>query len=527
MDLNHLGNWWVWLWVSVICSVAATFVVRVWWIPVRKQKFLRSQGIHGPKYKLLFGNTQELQQIKIRASASMDLMQMPHDIAARVVPHIHVWAKHYGKIFVYWLGTTARIVVHDPEMVKQILSNKFGHYQKPEPTLPLKRLGGVYGLASTDGEMWARHRRLLNPAFHLESLKLMVPVVAASSAVMLEKWENAVGNGDGVKEIEVSQEFRCVASDIIARTAFGTNFEKGKHVFQMLAELAVLAGKSFGTIDFPGSRFLPTPSNLRSRKLDKDIQKSLEEMILNRKRSAEMGKSDSYGTDLLGIMMDGYKDELKGNKNTNFVSSSLEHMVDESRTFFTAGNETTATLLTWTLILLGMHTDWQDRARQEVLHLFNKQIPNADALPHLKIVNMILYEVLRLYPAVPAMSRKTYKEMQLENITIPAGVELMLPIIALHHDVELWGKDVHEFNPNRFSQGISKASTHPAAFTGFGFGPRTCIGQNFALIEAKVMLTMILQRFSFVVSPAYVHAPALIFTLLPLHGAQIIFQHLQ
>ena len=116
--------------------------------------------------------------------------------------------------------------------------------------------------------------------------------------------------------------------------------------------------------------------------------------------------------------------------------------------------------------------------------------------------------------------------MQLGNLTIPTSTEVMLQTILVHHDEELWGKDANEFNPLRFSEGISKASTHPAAFTSFGLGPRICIGQNFALIEAKVILTMILQRFSFSLSPTYIHAPALVFTLRPLHGAQIMFQNL-
>ncbi|XP_059067472.1 cytochrome P450 CYP749A22-like [Cryptomeria japonica] len=521
MDLN-LSLWQVLSFVGVILTaVLVNIVVKIWWVPLRTQKFLRNQGINGPPYKLFYGSTKELLEIRKHAKTTSSRIT-PHDITPLVLPHIDVWVKQYGRIFVHWMGTQARIVVDDPEMMKQILSNKSGHYEKPEPSIQLKRLIG-YGLASSNGEKWARQRRLLNPAFHLESLKSMVPVVAASTAEMLEKWGNAIA--EGVKEIEVSEEFPCLTADVIARTAFGSSFEEGKHIFHMLAELTVLAGQSFGKIYFPGSRFIPIPSNLRPRKLDMDIQKSLTEMIFNRKKNVEMRKYDSYGTDLLGLMMDAYKNELKDKKN--FLSLSLQDMVDECKTFFIAGSETTANLLTWTLILLGMHTNWQDKAREEVLNIFNKEIPKFDALSRLKLVNMIFYEVLRLYPPAIIAIRKAYKNMQLGNLTIPADVELVLPTIMVHHDAELWGKDSKEFNPLRFSEGISKASTHPAAFTSFGFGPRTCIGQNFALLEAKVILIMVLQRFSFSISPTYIHAPASTFTLRPLHGAQIMFQELQ
>lgn len=139
---------------------------------------------------------------------------------------------------------------------------------------------------------------------------------------------------------------------------------------------------------------------------------------------------------------------------------------------------------------------------------------------------MILYEVLRLYPPVIAIYQHTNKEAQIKEISVPAGVDITLPILLINHDPGLWGEDAEEFKPERFSQGVSKASKDQLAFFAFGRGPRTCIGQNFAMIEAKVCLAMILQHFSFKLSPSYSHAPYTVMTLQPQHGAQIILHQI-
>jgi cytochrome P450 len=137
---------------------------------------------------------------------------------------------------------------------------------------------------------------------------------------------------------------------------------------------------------------------------------------------------------------------------------------------------------------------------------------------------MILYEVLRLYPPASAFTRQTYKEIEIGGIKYPAGVIFEMPVLYIHHDEDIWGDDVHQFRPDRFAEGISKASKDPGAFLPFGWGPRTCIGQNFALLEAKMALCMILQRFEFDLTPEYTHAPHTVMMLRPMHGAQIKLQ---
>ena len=139
---------------------------------------------------------------------------------------------------------------------------------------------------------------------------------------------------------------------------------------------------------------------------------------------------------------------------------------------------------------------------------------------------MVLFEALRLYCPVVMILREAAKDMNLGGLMIPKGTAVTIPFAIIHRNKELWGDDANEFNPLRFQNGITKAAKHPNALLAFSMGPRACVGQNFAMLEAKMVIAMILQRFRFSLSKDYKHKPADLLTLQPQDGLPVVLKPL-
>nr|QNN89097.1 cytochrome P450 [Azadirachta indica] len=490
----------------------------VWLRPKKLEKYLRQQGLSGNSYRFLFGDLKEnfimLKEAKTRP------INLDDDIAIRVMPFVLKLFKDYGKNCFIWFGTTPRVNITNPDQIKETFT-KISDFQKVKFN-PLVRLLGL-GVANYEGEKWAKHRKIINPAFHQEKLKLMLPAFYQCCSEMISKWENLVSK-EGFCELDVWPYIVNLTGDVISRTAFGSSYEEGREIFQLQTELLDLTIQVLRSVYIPGWRFLPTKRNKRMKEISRKIPSLLMGIIKNRENAMKAGEAAK--DDLLGLLMESNFREIEEHGNNKNEGISIKDVIEECKLFYIAGQETTSSLLVWTMALLSKHQDWQARARKEVFQVFGNKKPDFDGLNHLKTVQMILYEVLRLYPPVVALSRNVREETKLGNLSLPAGVEINLPVLLIHHDPELWGDDATEFKPERFSEGISKATKNQVSFFPFAWGPRICIGQNFSLIEAKMALALILRNFSFKLSPSYVHSPKVVATLEPEYGAHLILQKL-
>ncbi|KAH6764165.1 cytochrome P450 [Perilla frutescens var. frutescens] len=500
---------------SITCFVK--LVNLVWLRPRKLEKLLRNQGLHGNPYRPILGDTKDFaaanQAEKLRS------IQLSDHILPHIFGYFHTILNNYGPNSFLWFGPWPRLNVVDPELIREIL-NKADVYHKPLPEMGKILTGGLVVL---EGQKWAKHRKIVNPAFHIHKLKNMVPAIVLSCSNMISKWEAMVSGSDkGWCEIDVWPFLEDLAGDVISRTAFGSSHEEGTRIFQLQKEKLEMSFPLLQLIIIPGWRYLPTKANRRLRAITTQVQSLLRGIIEKRQNGM------SRGDDLLGLLMESNSGIIQEHGNKKAAGMSIEDVIEECKLFYFAGSETTSSLLVWTMLLLCLHPDWQTRAREEVNRVLGKcSEPTFEDLNHLKTVTMILQEVLRLYPPLPLTARGPTETVKLGNLTIPKGVHMTLLIGQVHYDPEIWGEDAREFKPQRFAEGIPQSAKIKSAFIPFGSGPRACIGQHLAMIEAKVAIAMILRSFSFELSPAYVHAPFAVLTLQPQYGAPMILRTLQ
>ncbi|XP_019193512.1 PREDICTED: cytochrome P450 CYP72A219-like [Ipomoea nil] len=505
-------------------SFAVVFLVCLWrvlnwaWFRPRKlQKCLRKQGLKGNEYKFIFGDLKQL--TKTTKEAKSKPMNLSHDISPRLLPFFIDAIQRNGENSFVWLGPNPMVLIKEPGLIRDILT-KNTIYHKPFTNPLIKLL--AEGIATYEEDKWSKHRRIINPAFHMEKLKHMVPAFYMSCVEMLGNLEKKMGD-QGLAEVDVWPHLQQIGGDAISRTAFGSNYEEGRKIFELQKEQAQHKTELMRSIYIPGWRFLPTWRNRRMKKIEKQVQALIRCIIDKRVKAMEAGEGSK--DDLLGILLESNFNEIEKHGNKDFGITTRE-VIEECKLFYFVGQETTSVLLVWTMVLLGRHQEWQTRAREEVFRLFGKDKPDIDGLNHMKIVTMILNESLRLYTPVISLTRKNKEETRLGDLMLPPGVLISIPVILNHHDEKIWGDDAKEFNPERFSEGVSKATKGQLTFLPFGGGPRICLGLNFAMLEAKLVIAMILQRYSFELSPSYAHAPTSTVSLQPQYGAPLLFRKL-
>jgi cytochrome P450 len=384
-------------------------------------------------------------------------------------------ARDYGDVVRLGLGPLAIYSITHPDGVKHVLQDNNQNYVKGEIIARVKILIGE-GLFTSEGTFWRRQRRLAQPAFHRERIAGFVDTMVRRTAERLAGWEIAVRNGE---PIDVAAEMNALTLTIVGETLFGRDLsgdaaEAGR---ALRVALEVTAHRTMSYMVPP--IWFPTARNRAFRRAVRTLDSLVFEIIDARRRAHDPG------ADLLGMLMSA-RDEETGE------GMSRSQLRDEVMTFLLAGHETTAVALAWTWYLLARHPDVAERARDEVLGVLGDRTPVLEDLPRIPMARMVVEEAMRLYPPVWGIGRQSIGPDEIGGYDIPAGAIVNLSPWVTHRHPAFW-PDPERFDPERFRPGVERTRPRFAYFP-FSGGPRLCIGETFALVEAQLIVAMMLQR---------------------------------
>ncbi|KAJ4953049.1 hypothetical protein NE237_029881 [Protea cynaroides] len=492
----------------------------LWLKPERRRWKLMRQGIGGPKPSFFYGNIHEMR--KLQQSKAMESLKVKHvsdsessishtDWPSILFPYLEEWRRKYGRIFMYSTGNIQFLYVTNPDVVKEISLCTALELGKPSYLAKERKPLFGNGILTSSGKIWVHQRKSIAPELYSNKVKGMINLMVETTESLLRAWETSIEGNGGITNIRVDEHFRSLSADIISRACFGSNYSKGEEMFLKLRDLQRAMSKQSLLIGIPGLRFVPSKNNREIWRLEKEIRTLILKVVRERKEAG-------YEKDLLQMI-------LESANNNNEELDESQFIVDNCKNIYFAGHETSATTASWCLMLLALHPEWQDRARAEVVDVYNGHPrPDVDMLRKMKTLTMVIQETLRLYPPAAFVSREPSVDMKFGDVHVPQGVNIWIPVSTFHHDPDIWGHDAHMFNPERFANGIFRACKLPHAYMPFGMGTRTCAGQNFAMIELKVLLSLILINFSFSLSPNYDHSPAFRLVIEPGNGVELLFR---
>ncbi|KFQ31702.1 Cytochrome P450 3A29, partial [Mesitornis unicolor] len=404
----------------------------------------------------------------------------------------------YGKIWGIFDGRQPVLAVLDPSLIKNILVKECYTIFTNRRNF---RLNGLLesALNVAEDEKWKRIRTVLSPTFTSGKLKEMFPIINHYGEKLVKNIEKKVANDEFVTMKDI---FGAYSMDVVASTSFSVNIDSMSNP----SDPFVTNIKRFLKFSFLNPFFvflvlfpfvIPVLEKMNVTLLPSEVMEFFRSVFIKMKKEREKGSSMDR-VDFLQLMVDSQSsnDSSKSAETDSYKSLSDEEILAQALIFVFAGYETTSSTLGYISYNLATHPDVQQRLQDEIdANLPNKATPTYNAIMQMEYLDMVVNESLRLFPPGGRIERVCKKTVELNGVTIPKGMVVVIPAYVLHRDPEYW-PEPEEFRPERFSK-ESKESIDPYTFLPFGAGPRNCIGMRFALLVVKVAVVVLLQNFSF------------------------------
>jgi len=398
------------------------------------------------------------------------------------------------------LGLYVLMVFH-PDGIAHVLHERHVIYHKDNVDYRMLRPVLGDGLVTSNGDLWRRQRRLIQPAFHHQRVEAFGTVMTERALRLAAGWERAARSGTPV---DVAAEMMRLTLEIATRTLFGVESRAlaglVREEFTIVNRRVIeLFGHPWKTL--PIVRRLPTPGHLRAQRALRRLDGVVHRII------AERRVRPGTGNDLLSMLLEAHYEE---------GGMSDRQLRDEVMTMLLAGHETTSNALAWTFHLLSRHPFAAHRVRTELAEVLGGRPPTVGDLPRLAYSRMVIEEAMRLYPPVWSFSRTPREPDNIQGFDVPAGSVVVLSPWITHRHPGLW-EEPERFDPERFTP--ERSARRPRfAYLPFAAGPRQCIGSGFAMTEAQLVLATLAQRFRFEPADDREVVPEALVTLRPRDG---------
>jgi cytochrome P450 len=407
--------------------------------------------------------------------------------------------QRYGDFIHYPLRVADVFQATHPAIIQHVLQTHNRNYSKDTVQYnTLSRITGR-GLLTSDGRAWLQQRRLVQPAFHRTRLEGMAGVMLEATQAMLQRWEARARAGEA---IDVDEEMMQLTLEIVGQTLFSIDLRTAAH------ELTQAVLTTLDYVVYRAGAFIAPPLNWPTRR-NRGVRAALR--LLERTIYTTIADRRASGADtgdVLSMLLHA-RDPETGE------SMSDAQIRDQVMTLLIAGHETVASALTWSWRLLAAHPETRARLEAELDAALGGRLPAVADLPALPYTHAVFEETLRLYPPAWLITRRAEEADQIGEAAIPARALFILSPYVTQRHPDFWPNPLR-FDPARFLDGAGPPARF--AYIPFGGGPRLCIGDQFALLEARLILASVAQRFRLHLLPGHpVQVDALV-TLRPRHG---------
>jgi len=405
-------------------------------------------------------------------------------------------AREYGDIVCLRFFHLRTFLLFHPDQIEDVIVNNARKFIKGRILRANRHLFGN-GLLTSEGDFWLRQRRMMQPAFHRSRIANYAGTMTACATRLIRQWKNG-------QQLNLHDAMMRLTLEVVGETLFRSDVERdAPQVGDNLRTLLEYTTDFRRLLITP--RWLPTRRNREAKSAVRELTRIIDG-IIERRRNAE----DDRG-DLLSLLI--HAQDEDGSRMTT------QQLRDEALTLFLAGHETTASALSWTWVLLAENPRVEQKLHGELDRELAGRVPTLDDIPGLPYTGHVLSESMRLYPPAWAMARLAVEDHELAGFAVPKDTGIAAVTYIVHRDPRWYGNP-EEFCPERWEGDLLRRIPRFAYFP-FGFGPRQCIGNAFALMEATLVLATIAQHFRFTLLPEFPIVPLPSITLRPRHGLHV------